>query len=59
LSEPLDQANCRRSIAPGSPPINSIQDWPGAGDIPRGWLGLHESGTVRVKLTQSGADLFA
>jgi hypothetical protein len=25
---------------------------------PRGWLELHESGTF-VKLTQSGADLFA
>jgi hypothetical protein len=26
--------------------------------ISRGWLALHESGTF-VKLTQSGADLFA
>jgi hypothetical protein len=46
-----------RSIAPGSPPMNSIS-WPGAGDIPRGWLELHESCTF-VKLTQSGAALFA
>ena len=29
-----------------------------AGRYPRGWLDLHESGTF-VKLTQSGADLFA